>query len=170
MQRMSTNPILVSLPVLLLPEEIQNLCKNSSIINDSNIPLNVPLPLPPPPDEAVPEIPLSTQFMDSLTKRTTTLEGEVQACTQNVSQCCSHSELMDQCRLIEEKLYYKIERECERVKNVIELSISDLGKSMVGCLKRRNAQINSKLKPYAHVMSVPVSFPLITPALPNKHQ
>ncbi len=50
-------------------------------------------------------------------------------------------------------------------KKNLELSIGDLGKSVVDCLKRRDAQIDNKLKSYAHVMSTPVSLPLLTPAL-----
>lgn len=38
---------------------------------------------------------------------------------------------------------------------------------MVDCLKRRDEQIYTKLKSYAHVMSTPVSLPLLTPALPR---
>ncbi len=46
---------------------------------------------------------------------------------------------MDQCCLLEEKLTYKIERGCERVEK-IQLSIGDLGKSVVDCMKRRDRQ------------------------------
>lgn len=114
-------------PVQELIHTFSDLYLNSDEDNDSNIHLDVTFPPPPPPDEVVPEIHPSTQYMDSLTNRITTLEGEVQTCTQKVSQCCSHSEFKDQCRMLEEKLNYKIERECERVKKVLELSIADLG-------------------------------------------
>lgn len=70
--------------------------------------------------------------------------------------------------MLEEKLNYKIERECERVKKVLELSIADLGKLVMDCLKRRDAQIDISLKSNAHVMSIPVSLPLLTPALPKE--
>lgn len=59
---------------------------------------------------------------------------------------------------------YKIERECERVKQSLELSIQDLEKSVVDCLKRRDAQIDAKLKSYARVISTPASPPLSPPA------
>ncbi len=153
-------------PVQELIHTFSELYINSEDDNDSNVPLDDPLPLPPPPDDdKVSDIHPSTQVMDSLTNRISALEGEVQACTQKMSQCCSHSEFMDQCRLLEEKLTYKIERGCERVKKILELSIGDLGKSVVDCMKRRDAQIDNKLKSYAHVMSTPVSLPLLTPAL-----
>ncbi len=105
-------------PVQELIHTLSELYINSDDDNDSNVPFDDPLPPPPPPDDdTVSDNHPLTQVMDSLTNRISALEGEVQACTQKVSQCCSHSEFMDQCRLLEEKLTYKIERECERVKN-----------------------------------------------------
>lgn len=51
-----------------------------------------------------------------------------------------------ECKAVEERVTYHLERECERVQKKMELELQDLGKSMVDCLKRQDAQIDHKLK------------------------
>lgn len=65
-------------PVQELIHTFSDLYLNSDEDDDPDIRPDVTF-LPPPPDEEVPEIHPSTQFMDSLTNRITALEGEVQA-------------------------------------------------------------------------------------------
>lgn len=47
------------------------------------------------------------------------------------------------------------------------MNIQDLGKSVVDCLKRRDVQIDAKLKSHAPVMSIPIVPPILTPTLPQ---
>lgn len=105
--------------------------------------------------------------MDEITRRITALEEDLHDCVQKVSLCCLNAEFNDQCRFLEERLNYKIERECERVKNILDLSIQDLGKSVVDCLKRRDMQIDAKLKSQAPFRSTPIVPPMFTPILPH---
>ncbi len=69
------------------------------------------------------------------------------------------ADLDNQCGSLEEKLVYCMERECDRVKQVLELSIQDLWKSMVDCLIRRDLKIDNKLRSWVPVTSTPVSAP-----------
>lgn len=39
-----------------------------------------------------------------------------------------------------------MERECERGKKVVEMSVQELVQSMVDCLKRRDVQLEAKFK------------------------
>ncbi|XP_052475878.1 uncharacterized protein LOC128031594 [Carassius gibelio] len=121
----------------------------------------------PPPHSTTPLLPdereeadlnLSLQaVIEELKGRVVSLEKCSADCIQKVSQCCSQADLDVQCRSLEEKLAYHIDRECDRVKQIVELSIQDLGKSMVDCLKRRDLQIDNKLRSWVPVTSTPVS-------------
>lgn len=152
-------------PVRELITTFSELYINSEEDNDSEAPLDVPLPPPPLPDVLDPQF--SAQSMDEITRRITTLEEDLHDCVQKVSLCCLNAEFNDQCRFLEERLNYKIERECERVKNILDLSIQDLGKSVVDCLKRRDMQIDAKLKSQAPFRSTPIVPPMFTPTLPH---
>lgn len=151
-------------PIKDLISTFSELYLNSDNENESDVQPDIPLPPPPPPDDIAPDFSPTEQFSHGLAERVTALEGEVQTCLQKLSQCCSQTEFSSQCKLLEERLNYKIQRECERVKQGLELSIQDLGKSMVDCLKRRDTQIDAKIKSYAHVVSTPVSPPFSAPA------
>ncbi|KAA0701423.1 PWWP domain-containing protein MUM1L1 [Triplophysa tibetana] len=48
-----------------------------------------------------------------------------------------------------------MERECERIKKVGEMSVKELGQSMIDCLKRRDVQLEAKFK-----SRIPVSTPV----------
>lgn len=116
-------------------------------------------PLPPDEREEA-DLNLSLQAaIEELKGRVANLEKCSADCIQKVSQCCSQADLDVQCGSLEEKLAYHIERECDRVKRILELSIQDLGKSMVDCLKRRDQQINNKLRSWVPVTSTPVATP-----------
>ncbi len=57
-----------------------------------------------------------------------------------------HEEFQNKCKGIEDRLVYRMERECERVKNFVEMSVPEHGRSMVDCLKRRDGQLEAKFK------------------------
>ncbi len=63
-----------------------------------------------------------------------------------MSGCVSQEEFQNKSKGIEDRLVYRMEREFERVKNVVEMSVQDLGRSMVDCLKRRDGQLEVKFK------------------------
>lgn len=75
----------------------------------------------------------------------TSLEGRLEECIQGVSECVSHAELESKCKANEERANYRIARECDRTKKQLEVTIQDLGQSMVDCLKRCDLQIDQKL-------------------------
>lgn len=49
-----------------------------------------------------------------------------------------------------------MERECERGKKVVEMSVQELVQSMVDCLKRRDVQLEAKFKSITSI-SMPVT-------------
>lgn len=63
-----------------------------------------------------------------------------------MSGCVSQEEFLNKYKGIEDYLVYRMEHECERVKNVVEMSVQDLGRSMVNCLNRREGQLEAKFK------------------------
>ncbi len=87
-----------------------------------------------------------TNLIEQLTNRFNALEGLVDECVKKMSGCVSQEEFQNKCKAIEDHLVYRMERECERVKNVVEMSVQDLGRSMVDCLKRRDGQLEAKFK------------------------
>lgn len=94
-------------------------------------------------------------------------------CVKKVSDSFSQSEIENKCRKVEEKLTYRIERECERIQQRLELSIRDLGKSMVDCLKRRDVQLENKLKSLVPPMSTPIQpspSPYVHPPMQAQNQ
>jgi len=103
-------------PVRELITTFSELYINSEEDNDSETPQDVLLP-PPPPDVLDPEF--SAQSIDGIVHHITTLEEALHDCVQKVSLCCLSAEFNDQCRILEERLNYKIERECERVKTFL---------------------------------------------------
>ncbi len=119
------------------------------------------LPLPPPPpepeEEQVPELYASlTALKVQLTAKFNMLESRLEECAKKMSECVTFVEMQDGCRAIEGRMNYRIERECERVQAKVKLEIQDLGKSMVDCLKRRDAQIDHKLKTRVPLESTPI--------------
>lgn len=51
-----------------------------------------------------------------------------------------------QCKKLEEKMAYRVQRESERVKQQMELMVKDLGQSIVDCLKRRDQQLEQRFQ------------------------
>lgn len=95
------------------------------------------------------------------------MEEDLHDCVQKVSSCCLKTDFIDRCCSLEHKLSYKIERECERVKSLLQMDIQDLGNSVVDCLKRRDVQTYAKLKSLTPVMSTPIVPPTLTPTIPQ---
>lgn len=116
--------------------------------------------LPPPPEpveEQVQEPNASlTALIGQLTARVDTMESRFEECVRKMNDCVTFSEMQEGYRAIEERMSYRIERECERVQNKVNLEIQDLGKSMVDCLKRRDVQIDHKLKDLVPLVSTPI--------------
>lgn len=61
------------------------------------------------------------------------------------------------CRAAEDKLSYHIQRTYECVQKDLDVSIQEMGKSMVDCLKRRYAQIDRKIAACMPPASSPVA-------------
>ncbi|XP_067301623.1 uncharacterized protein [Pseudorasbora parva] len=124
-----------------------------NILNDSDF--------PPPPSTETDEVPDHNPFssvtalIERLTERITSLEGRLTECAQGMSDCVPYAEFESKCKASEERIKYYMERECDRTKKQLELSIQDLGKSMIDCLKRRDIQIDQKLSSLVPSMSTP---------------
>ncbi len=87
-------------PLKDLINTFSELYLNSDNDNDSDAPPDIPLP---PPDDMIPDSRPAEQLSHDLIERITTLEGDVQTCLKQLSQCCSQTEFTKQCRLLEEK-------------------------------------------------------------------
>lgn len=113
--------------------------------------------LPPPPpveEETSREIP---EAIASLIERATTLEGQVKDCVEKLGECVPHHEFQTRCQAMEDRILYHVRRECERVEKKIEVAMQDLGQSVIDCLKRRDVQLENKLKALVPPISTPVS-------------
>jgi len=76
---------------------------------------------------------------------------------QKVDACINSEQLEARCRAAEDKLSYQLRRTYERVQKDLELSIKEMGKSMVDCLKWRDAQIDRKIAACTPPASSPVA-------------
>ncbi len=113
---------------------------------------------PPEPEKEKEEAPTQEQvqisgatLIEQLIERVSKLESRFEEVVQQMHESVTFAE----CKAVEERVTYHLERECERVQKKMELELQDLGKSMVDCLKRRDAQIDHKLKNFMPVMSTP---------------
>ncbi len=114
------------------------------------------LPPPPPPeihDDG--ELEHKSALIHDLTSRLDTLEENVSNIQQQVKDQISVHECVAMCKSVEEKLLYRVDRECGRVRKHLEVLIQDLGQSMVDCLKRRDKQIYRKLQASNPTISTP---------------
>jgi len=97
--------------------------------------------LPPPPLEMDEEADCNLySSVTSLNERIAKLEGHMATITQEVAEQVSWDHFAKQCKKMEDKMTYHVQRECERVKLQMEMLVKDLGQTMVDCLKRRDQQ------------------------------
>ncbi|XP_057205890.1 uncharacterized protein LOC130564036 [Triplophysa rosa] len=104
---------------------------------------------PPPPLEP------SGETEHNLNVRITALENQMAEICQMVSEKVSCDELVKQCKKIEDRIAYHVQREDERAKQQVEMLVKDLGQSMLGCLKRRDQQLEQKLQEFKLFSSTP---------------
>ncbi len=115
-------------------------------------------PPPPPPQEERDESDwYSSSAITTLNARITYLEAQLTDLLQRGSEKVSSVELEKQCRKLEDKVSYLVQRECERVKLQLEMLVKDLGQSMVDCLKRRDRQLEHKFQSMRPPSSTPVT-------------
>lgn len=99
------------------------------------------LSFPPPPPlemEERQEFNSLSPVMDSLEQleeRITNMEKRLEECNKKVGESFFQTEVESRCKKMEDRLTYQMERECSRLQQKLELSIQDLGRSMVDCLK-----------------------------------
>ncbi|XP_058625178.1 uncharacterized protein LOC131536335 [Onychostoma macrolepis] len=88
-------------------------------------------PPPPPPIEVNEGV--SPNCDTTLMERLIEIENQVANIDQRVSEQVSLDVFDVQCKKLEEKISYHVQRECERVKQQMELMVMDLGQSIVDC-------------------------------------
>lgn len=98
--------------------------------NDPDEELHFP---PPPPQLTVESDDQSPAVNSMLNARVTSLEAHLMDLEKGVSEKVLLVELEKQCRKLEDKILYLVQRECERVKQQLE---------MFDCLKRRDRQLD----------------------------
>lgn len=114
-------------------------------------------PPPPPGSESLPLIAALYDRYDSLDSRVLSVENGLQSCSDvtglsdrmAIIEDSLQSNVLSMNRdlkSMEEMLRYHIERECSKVKQSLELSVQDLGKTMVDCLRRRDAKIEAMIR------------------------
>lgn len=135
---------------------------DESVGNEDNVPDDSHFPSPPPPPEIDPESnhdPATsvTSLIERLTDRFVGIEDQLADFGQRVSTNVSYGEFEKQCKKIEERMSYQIQRECEKVKNQVELLVQELGQSVVDCLKRRDHQLEHRFQSLLPSASTPIA-------------
>lgn len=119
---------------------------------------------PPPPLEADVGMELNTcASAGNVYDRVNALDKCIADLSQMVSERVTSDEFTQQCKKIEDKMSYLIQRECERVKLQTEMVVKDLGQSMVDCLKRRDQQLEKKFQ----ALRLPSSTPMVPKTNPS---
>ncbi len=77
----------------------------------------------------------------TVTQRLSEIENQVANIDRRVSEQVSCDVFDVQCKKLEERMAYRVQHECQRVKQQMELMVKDLGQSIVDCLKRRDLQL-----------------------------
>lgn len=95
-------------------------------------------------------------MLEKLTERLTKLEERITDINKWVSEQVSFIDVESQRKATEDKLLYQIDRECSRVRKHLELSIKDLGQSVIDCLKRRDQQLDQRLQAFQPFVSTPI--------------
>lgn len=118
------------------------------------------LPPPPPPEnyEEIAPNPSTdvSAMLEELTERFSTLEEQITSINQWVSEQITIKDFESQRKATEEKLLYRIDRECIRVRKHVELLIQGLGQSVLDCLKRRDQQLDQRIQSLHPSASTPV--------------
>lgn len=98
-------------------------------------------PYPPPPPLEMEESngfnPLFSVFdsLGHLEERFKNMEQRLEECNKKMGESFFQAEVESRCKKLEDQLSYRMDRECSRIQQKLELSIQDLGRSMVDCLK-----------------------------------
>ncbi len=130
--------------------------------NVPEVPDDYHFPPPPPPPEIDhesnkdPSISV-VSLIERLTDRFTVIEDQLADFGQRVSTNVPYDEFEKRCKKIEERMSYRIQRECEKVKNQVELLVQELGKSVVDCLKRRDHQLEHRFQSLLPSTSTPIA-------------
>lgn len=69
--------------------------------------------------------------LGQLEERLTSVEKRLDECNRKVDEGVTQAEVNNRCQKLEDRLTYRMERECSRIQQKLELSIQDLGRSMV---------------------------------------
>ncbi len=96
-------------------------------------------------------------MIEHLTDRFIAVENQLADVGQMVSTNVSFDEFENRSKKIEERMSYRIQRECEKVKRQLELMIQELGQSVVDCLRRRDHQLEYKFQSRIPTTSTPIS-------------
>ncbi len=128
----------------------------------SDVPDDSHFPPPPPPPEMDLETnndpsTLVTSTNEYLTERFTSIEDKLTDLSQRVSENVSFEEFENRCKIIEERMSYRMQRECEKVKKQLELLVQELGQSVVDCLKRIDRQLEQRFKSLVPPASTPLA-------------
>ncbi len=144
--------------------------------NVPEVPDDYHFPPPPPPPEIDHESNKDpstsvTSLIERLTDRFTVIEDQLADFGQRVSTNVPYDEFEKRCKKIEERMSYRIQRECEKVKNQVELLVQELGQSVVDCLKRRDHQLEHRFQSLLPSTSTPIApVPALTVSFPHSKQ
>lgn len=128
--------------------------------NVHDIPDDSQFPPPPPPPEMDHESnndPSNsvTSRIERLSERFTSIEDQLADFSQRVSENVAFNEFENRCKIIEERMSYRLQRECDKVKKQLELLVQELGQSVVDCLKRRDRQLELRFQSLVPSTSTP---------------
>lgn len=105
-------------------------------------------------------------MLEQLTERFAKLKERITDISKSMSEQVSFTDFELQRKATEEKLSYRIDHECSRLRKLLELRIQDLGQSVLDCLKRRDQQLDRRLQALQPFISTPIQ-PMNTNTVTN---
>ncbi len=114
-----------------------------------------PLPPPPPPLDFDEEQVYSNGM--ATTQRLTNIEEHLSDIEHRVSDFVIQDTVMDMMKQLEDKITYRMQMEFDRIKVQMDSRLTDLGQSMVDCLKRRDKQLDQRIQALNPLSSTPMS-------------
>ncbi|XP_050957969.1 activity-regulated cytoskeleton-associated protein-like, partial [Labeo rohita] len=113
--------------------------------------------LPPPPPLDFNEHSHHMYGVDGNQSRLTSIEEHLANLEHQVSELVNETQVKLMLKSLEDKVFYKLQRETDRLKEWTQSKMDDMGKTVIDCLKRRDKQIEERMRAFQPTVSTPVS-------------
>lgn len=118
-------------------------------------------PFPPPPPEKFKEEQVYSNGMATM-QRLTNIEEHLSDIKHRVSDCVIQDTVINMLQKPEDKIIYRIQKETDRIKLQMDSKFTDLGQSMVDCLKRSDLQQDQRIQALNPLSSTPMSAKMVS--------